>query len=318
MDFIEDFKKNLYSINEDNFLDCSLVAFDFQYHNNPIYKTYCNHLGKTPKNVTSLEEIPFLPIEFFKHHVIKSTDKQTVKLFKSSGTTSQVRSEHHITDLRFYHKVCKKIFESTFDKLDTYRIVALLPSYLEQGDSSLINMIDSFMKHSQMESGYFLNQEINEHLFQGQKSILFGVSYALLDFNEIQLTSDVIIIETGGMKGRRKEMTRLELHDALKRKFQLTEIWSEYGMTELHSQAYGKNGDFTFPSWATVMIREINDPFRYLEEENTGGINVVDLANIETCAFIETKDLGKVQNNKTFQVLGRFDSSEIRGCNLLI
>ena len=318
MDFIEDFKNSIFTINEHNFLESSLAAFDFQYHNNHIYQLYCDSLNKKPNTVKQIEEIPFLPIEFFKNHAVKSTRKSPDKIFKSSGTTGQIRSQHHIADLEFYHTICKHFFESIFGKLANYRIVALLPSYLEQGDSSLISMVDSFMQHSEDGSGYYLNKEIRESVFADQKTILIGVSYALLDFQEMDLDHNAIVIETGGMKGRRKEITRMELHQELGNRLHNSEIWSEYGMTELQSQAYGRNGAFQFPRWAHALVREINDPFTYLVEGRTGGINVIDLANIESCCFIETKDLGKMQNNKTFQVLGRFDNSDVRGCNLLI
>ncbi|MEM6813543.1 MAG: acyl transferase [Bacteroidota bacterium] len=317
MDFILDFKTRIFLTNEKNFVDSSLALFDFQYHNNSTYRQYCNLLKRTPKTVKSIESIPFLPIEFFKNHAIKSTNSTTTKIFQSSGTTGTVRSKHHIVDLKFYHQVAQRIFEKTFGSLASYRIIALLPSYLEQGNSSLINMVDCFFQYSKPGSGYFLSGNIQNELTIGPKTILFGVSYALLDLKKINLKPD-IIIETGGMKGRKKEMIRTELHNELMKNLNISEIWSEYGMTELQSQAYGKCGSFTFPGWASVFIREINDPFQFSEEGKTGGINIIDLANIESCAFIETKDLGRVQKKNSFEVLGRFDNSDIRGCNLLV
>jgi len=317
VDFINDFKKRLFYINEETFQDSSLALFDFQYHQNGIYRIYCDSIKKTPSNVKDIYSIPFLPIEFFKNHEISSSKKSTEKIFKSSGTTSSNRSQHHIKDLSFYHAVSHKIFESNFGKLADYTILALLPSYKEQGQSSLISMVDHLMKFSQPGSGYFLEKEINSLIESTDQKILIGVSFALIDL-EHTLSRNLTVIETGGMKGRKKEITRAELHERLKEKFKLDVIWSEYGMTELMSQAYGINGLLKFPNWASALIREVNDPFALLDEGKTGGINVIDLANIESCAFIETKDLGIVQKNKSFEVVGRFDNSDIRGCNLLV
>ncbi|MEM8939818.1 MAG: acyl transferase [Bacteroidota bacterium] len=318
MEFIQDFKTEIFSINEKSFLDSSLALFDFQYHNNLIYHQYCNLLKRTPKTVRSIESIPFLPIEFFKKHAIKSSNNTTTKIFQSSGTTDTVRSKHYIKDLKFYHQVAQRIFEKVFGPLASYRIIALLPSYLEQSNSSLIDMVDYFIQYSKPGSGYFLDQNIENEFTGGPKTILFGVSYALLDLKKISFKPDNIVIETGGMKGRKKEMTRNELHFNLMKNFNISEIWSEYGMTELQSQAYGKCGSFTFPGWASAFIREINDPFRFLEQGKTGGINIIDLANIESCAFLETKDLGRIQKDNSFEVLGRFDNSDIRGCSLFV
>lgn len=318
MNFVEEFKHKLFEVNEKTLQDSSLAAFDYQYSNSDIYQTYCKFLGKSPKNVKKITEIPFLPIELFKNHAIKSGDWEAEKIFKSSGTTATGRSEHHISDLDFYHETAKKTFESHFGSLSEYRILAILPSYQEQGDSSLISMVDYFMTYSQGGSGYFLNNDINNVLSNEGKNLIIGVSYALLDLTESHIKShESIVMETGGMKGRRKEMTRTELHTILKNSFDTSEIWSEYGMTELQSQGYGKNGHFHFPPWAKCLVRDINDPFSYLPDHSTGGINVIDLANIETCCFIETKDLGRLNSN-TFEVLGRFDNSDIRGCNLMI
>lgn len=318
MSFVSEFKNKILSINEENFIDSSLEIFNYQFSQNPVYKQYCQLLKKTPESVKTIKEIPFIPIEFFKNHAITSSRSKAQKVFLSSGTTSSDRSKHYIPDLSFYHKVAKSAFELFFGKLSNKRLIALLPSYLEQGDSSLINMIDSFMQISARGSDYFLNQEIEHELAQSGPKVIFGVSYALLDLRLKRNPDETIIIETGGMKGRKKEITREELHDQIAKNTSIKEIWSEYGMTELQSQAYGINGDFSFPNWAKTLIREINDPFSYLEDGKTGGINVIDLANIETCSFIETKDLGKTNQNGTFQVLGRFDNSDIRGCNLLV
>lgn len=317
MGFVEDFKKQVFKINEKTFVDSSLAVFEYQFHQCEIYREYCNSLNKNPTNVNSLEQIPFLPIEFFKNHVIKSGDWKEVKVFKSSGTTSSSRSQHFVRDIEFYHFVAKHTFEKVFGRLQEFTLLALLPSYQEQGDSSLISMIDHFMSYSKKGSDYFLHKEMPKKLSDETQKVVFGVSYALLDAVHAKKSKNTLLIETGGMKGRKKEITREELHINLKMTWNSDEIWSEYGMTELMSQAYGKNGEFRFPPWAKTLIREVNDPFSYLSNGATGGINVIDLANIDTCAFIETKDLGRIRN-EIFEVLGRFDNSDIRGCNLMV
>lgn len=318
MSFTEEFKHRIFHINDETFEDSSLAAFDFQYHQCEVYRSFCDHLNKPPSNVKAINEIPFLPIEFFKNHAIKSGEWKEQKVFKSSGTTATGRSVHFIRDLAHYHKVSKQGFEMAVSDLSKIRIIAILPSYQEQGDSSLINMVDSFMKHSHPNSGYYTENESFLSENENGKKLIIGVSYALLDLAERQLHLDnTIVMETGGMKGRRKEITREELHQTLQTGFSVDNIWSEYGMTELQSQAYGAGGEFKFPAWAKCMIRDINDPFYYLPEGKTGGVNIIDLANIDTCCFIETKDLGSTEKD-FFQILGRFDNSDIRGCNLLI
>ena len=315
------FKSDIFNTNSQNFEDRALTIFAFQYEENPIYHTYCKFLGKNPKNVQSLDEIPFLPISFFKSQKVQTGNRQVEKVFKSSGTTSMTRSEHHVTDVSFYHQVATQIFEAQYGSLRDYFILALLPSYQEQGDSSLISMVDHFIAQSRS-GGYFLQNtdELIRELESDQKKILIGVSYALLDLAEnhqIQ-PKNVILMETGGMKGRRKEMIRRELHQAIKAGIEVSEIHSEYGMTELTSQAYGRNGLFQPPPWMKIMIRDTNDPFSYLNSQKTGGINIIDLANVDSCAFLETMDLGQITENGQFEVLGRFDNSDIRGCNLLV
>ncbi|WP_462249043.1 acyl transferase [Ekhidna sp.] len=318
MNFTEEFKHNLFGINEKNFLDSSLAVFEYQYKTNNIYHSYCKYLNKKPGNVCQLSEIPFMPIEFFKNHTIKCGDWKEEIIFKSSGTTDSGRSKHYIKDISNYHQIAKINFENQIGSLSQFQIVAFLPSYQEQGDSSLISMVDHFMKFSHPSSDYFLHKDIEQVLKNDHKKLVIGVSYALLDIAEKSIPSNnALVMETGGMKGRRKEITRSELHKQLKEGLGVTEIWSEYGMTELQSQAYGKDGVFTFPNWSKCLIRDINDPFSYLPENRTGGINIIDLANVETCSFIETKDLGRSFNG-CFEVLGRFDNSDIRGCNLLI
>ncbi|MEQ9466686.1 MAG: acyl transferase [Ekhidna sp.] len=318
MNFAEEFKRRIFEINEKNIVDSSLDAFEFQYKKCAIYQEYCNYLKINPKKVKAINDIPFLPIEFFKSHTIKSGRWKESKVFKSSGTTSTGRSKHFVKDLNHYQTSSIQNFEEIFGSISAFKIVALLPSYQEQGDSSLISMVDYFIKNAADGSGYFLDSEISDLLENKEKKLLIGVSYALLDLAEKKIPAhNAVVMETGGMKGRRKEMTRTELHQVLRDSFGVEEVWSEYGMTELLTQAYGRNGYFQFPKWAKCLIRDINDPLSYLEDGKTGGINVIDLANIDTCCFIETKDLGRIVDN-TFEVLGRFDNSDIRGCNLLI
>ena len=318
MNFAEDFKHTLFKINEETFTDRSLAAFKYQYSSNSIYHSYCQYLHKTPETVKNLEDIPFMPIEFFKNHAVKCGVWEEAKIFKSSGTTATGRSQHYIKDLDLYLKTAKNAFEAEFGRLSDLKIIAILPSYQSQGDSSLISMVDYFMKFSHLKSGYYLNEDLHSAFSDSDRKLVIGVSYALLDIAESGMRAEnSIIMETGGMKGRRKELTRNELHSYLKKGFGVKEVWSEYGMTELQSQAYGRNGQFRLPPWAKCLIRGINDPFTYQPNGKTGGINVIDLVNIDSCCFIETKDLGRV-NGPTFEVLGRFDNSDIRGCNLMI
>lgn len=319
----ENFKSEIFFTANENFTKKALALFEYQWENNEIYQSFCVNIGKNPKNVTSLSEIPFLPIELFKTQQVKTGSWDSEKIFLSSGTTGMERSKHHVRSVRFYHSVAQNVFESAYGNLGDFTILALLPSYLEQGQSSLISMVDHFIQNSKTGSGFVLdNDDLIDRLDTASgKKLIIGVSYALLDLAESPLRpdlSDAIIMETGGMKGRRKEMIREELHTQLKKAFKVPSIHSEYGMTELFSQAYGENGLFLFPQWCKCLLRDINDPLSYVECGKTGGINVIDLANIDTCAFIETKDLGKMRENNFFEVLGRLDNADIRGCNLLI
>jgi len=321
MHFAESFKETIFTINEQNFQSYCLEVFQYQYAECQVYQEYCNLVLKNPNSIARVSQIPFLPIEFFKSHQIKSGTWQEQKVFRSSGTTQTGRSTHYVKDLDFYLRISKKIFENHLGSIDSIQILALLPSYQEMGDSSLIAMVDHFISLSSQDSGYVLNNtdSLPNRLKETKaQKLLLGVSYALLDLAERHPISlkDVKIMETGGMKGRRDEVTRAELHQKLKDAFEVQEIFSEYGMTELMSQAYGSNGDFRFPNWAKVLIRDVNDPFSYLGDGKTGGVNVIDLANVDSCSFIETKDLGKSRNN-TFEILGRFDNSDVRGCNLM-
>jgi len=314
---LENFKTQIFSADQSSFNNLALKAFNYQYENNSIYQAYCQYLSKTPASVNRWQQIPFLPIDLFKSQKIITGHWSPEKIFLSSGTTGQIRSKHYVKDLNFYHNVSRCIFESTFGDLANFNLYAILPSYQQMGDSSLLSMVDHFIDCSGKPSGYFL--ESQKLPSASKKEMIFGVTYALLDGEIIhEDLSQCMIMDTGGMKGRKKEIVRNEVIELLKRKFEQTDIWTEYGMTELTSQAYGKNGLLKFPPWSKVLIRDINDPFWIKEEDHTGGINIIDLANIETCCFIETKDIGKIHENGHFEVLGRFDNSDIRGCSLLI
>jgi hypothetical protein len=325
MDFAESFKRDLFQINAENFETNVFSLFEYQYSNNPIYQQYSNYLKKTPKNVQSLKDIPFLPIEFWKTHTIKTNDWKEETYFLSSGTTQLARSKNLIRSVSFSQAVSEEIFQKRFGSLKDYEIIALLPSYQENPYSSLISMVDHFISLARTGSDYYQVKDYNiiksKLENEPHKKLLLGVSYALLDltFKTPIHAKNTIIMETGGMKGRKKEMVRTELHEHLRKAFNIEQIQSEYGMSELTSQAYTtENGDFSTPEWMQVYVRDTNDPFQQLPENKNGGINIIDLANIDTCAFIETKDLGKIKFDETFEVLGRFDNTDVRGCNLLL
>lgn len=312
----------------DDFLKLALEIFRHQAIHCAVYKRYIYSLSINPYEVRSLDKIPFLPIDFFKNHKIITDSKQEEKIFSSSGTTGSIPSLHYISDLSIYEQSFRKAFELFYGKPQQLVILALLPSYLERSGSSLIYMVDDLInKSAYAESGYFLynHEDLYKQLLKLRDkkvpTILFGVTYALLDFTEeypIDFKS-LIVMETGGMKGQRKELIREELHELLCKGFGVSKIHSEYGMTELLSQAYSNgNGRFACPPWMKIMVRELNDPFNYLENNQTGGINVIDLANVNSCSFIATQDLGKKLDDKHFEILGRFDQSDIRGCNLLV
>jgi phenylacetate-coenzyme A ligase PaaK-like adenylate-forming protein len=314
--------------NEDQFTDLALKLFNHQAENNPVYKEYLFHLGINISEVDTLNKIPFLPIEFFKTHKLITGQKEPVKIFFSSGTSGMTRSSHFVMDLGLYERSFFTAFENQYGKPGNYCVLALLPGYLENESSSLVYMVDGLIKKSaHSKSGFYLNnindliQTLDFCKKQNDKVILFGVSYALMDLAEqIPFTiPETIILETGGMKGKRKELTKKELHQYLSQKFGVKTIHSEYGMTELLSQAYSVGeGKFNCPPWMKILIRDTYDPFSFLEKGKSGGINIIDLANINSCSFIETQDLGKIHSNNSFEVLGRFDHSDIRGCNLLV
>jgi phenylacetate-coenzyme A ligase PaaK-like adenylate-forming protein len=306
----------------------ALKVFRFQYENNLVYREFCDFLKTDVQKVKTIQQIPFLPIQFFKSHEVVSNSIPIQTIFTSSGTTGMVTSKHLVTDVSIYEESYRKAFSQFYGNIEDYVVLALLPSYLEREGSSLIHMVDDLIQLSKHpESGFYLHNydELIEKIIQldqsGQNVILIGVTYALLDLIEKQSfqLENTIIMETGGMKGKRKEMIREELHQELCNGFGVKSIHSEYGMTELLSQAYSLgDGIFECPSWMQISIRDTEDALSYIREGKTGGINVIDLANINSCSFIATQDLGKKYSNGSFEVVGRFDHSDIRGCNLMV
>lgn len=320
--------KRIFEIsNKDEFELVALEVFQHQFSHNKVYREFCQFLERTPNLVKTLKEIPFLPIEFFKSKNIVSDPGTPEVTFTSSGTTGTTTSKHHVTDLKIYEESFLKAFTKFYGNPSDYIFLALLPSYLERKGSSLIYMVDHLIdKSGNQESGFYLDdldalsQKLTSLDTEGKKVFLIGVSFALLDLIEKKQfrLQNTIVMETGGMKGRRKEMIREELHDHLKKSFGVKQIHSEYGMTELLSQAYSKGeGVFECPAWMDILIRDSEDALSYLPDGKTGGMNVIDLANINSCSFIATQDLGRIKNEK-IEILGRFDNSDVRGCNLLL
>lgn len=322
-------KQQVFSIkNEQQFTETALQLFRLQAHNCEVYREFIANLKVDVSAVRSIENIPFLPISFFKSHSVLSSSDIIQTTFTSSGTTGTTNSRHQVTDLGWYEESFRRAFQFFFGDIKNYRILALLPSYLERAGSSLIYMAEDLVKQSKNpDSGFFLYnhsdllQQLKKQRQSKKPTLLIGVTFALLDFVEDYPIDfpELIVMETGGMKGRRREMIREELHNILCKGFGVETIYSEYGMTELLSQAYSKgHGIFNCPPWMKVITRDTNDPVSNLQSGKTGGINVIDLANINSCSFIATQDLGKVYEDGSFEVLGRFDDSDIRGCNLLI
>jgi len=311
-----------------HFEAAALEVFAWQYGANPVYREFAAHLGRNPESVHSLEDIPFLPVEFFKDFSLVSGDKPPVLVFESSGTTGQVPSKHYVTDPSWYERSFREGFRLSYGDIKDYRIFALLPSYLERGNSSLVHMMAQLIADTEDPlSGFYLRQgeqllkKLAQSRSSGKKILLIGVSFALLDLAEQNPAAleDVIVMETGGMKGRREEMTREDLHARLCQAFHLEKIHSEYGMTELLSQAYSRgDGLFHAPPWMKVLIRDPNDPLGYQEDGRSGGVNIIDLANVNSCAFIATQDLGRIRPEGGFEIKGRFDNSDVRGCNLMV
>lgn len=324
-----DLTKQIFSIsNAQEFEEICLAIFNYQARHCQVYKSYISHLRIEPKNITSSEQIPYLPISFFKTHEVLSDQATPEIIFSSSGTTGTLQSRHLVTAVNVYEQSFNTAFEQFYGKIADTCLLALLPSYLERDGSSLIYMVDALLRQSKHpDSGYFLHNhdELYHKLRQlqsgNQKTILIGVTYALLDFIERHKIEfpDLIVMETGGMKGKRKEMVREELHALLQEGFGVNAIHSEYGMTELLSQAYSPGaGIFHCPPWMKISLRDMNDPLSSAPNNRTGGINVIDLANINSCSFIATQDLGRLFPDGSFEVLGRFDNADIRGCNLLV
>ncbi|MCZ4244659.1 acyl transferase [Pedobacter sp. HCMS5-2] len=321
--------EDIFSIqNTVQFNQTALDIFKFQAENCSVYKQYIHHLGVNVQAVERIEQIPFLPIGFFKTHTVLSSTKPVQITFSSSGTTGMVQSSHQVTDVKLYEQSYLQAFNQFYGNIEEYNFLALLPSYQQRSGSSLIYMVNDLIEKSKHpQSGYFLynHDDLLNTLLdlksKNQKTVLIGVTYALLDFVEKYDISfpDLIVMETGGMKGKRKEMVREELHNQLTKGFGIKSIHSEYGMTELLSQAYSLgDGIFNCPNWMQVLIRDTNDPLTLIENGKTGGINVIDLANVNSCSFIATQDLGRINKDNSFEVLGRFDNADIRGCNLLV
>lgn len=320
--------RSIFSIqNDTDFEREALKAFRYQFENNTTYRSFCDLLYKHPSEINHSRDIPFLPIQFFKTHSILTEGKTASTTFTSSGTTGSITSKHHVADLGLYEASFRDAFAKAYGNPKDYAILALLPSYLERKGSSLIYMVDDLIKSSgHSESDFYLNdlkklaQTLNELDSKAQKVLLIGVSFALLDLVESYSfnLNHTIVMETGGMKGRRKELIREELHALLKKGFGVQHIHSEYGMTELLSQAYSKgDGIFTAPPWMKVYTRDTEDALTIHNTPKSGGLNIIDLANQFSCPFIATQDLGKVYENGNFTILGRFDHSDIRGCNLM-
>jgi phenylacetate-coenzyme A ligase PaaK-like adenylate-forming protein len=326
----ENLRKRIFNIKSySDFRETALQIFNYQFNNNAVYHDFVTSLGKNPAEIRTLADIPFLPVEFFRNHKIVTGNLPVEMIFESSGTTGSTPGKHFINDLGLYEESFLRSFRLFYGEPEKFLIAALLPSYTERSGSSLVYMADNLIRRSQYtESGFYKDnfEDLIHVLEEARKEqiniLLLGVSFALLDLAENRLPdlSGVIVMETGGMKGRRKELTRYELHDILGEKLNVSSIHSEYGMSELLSQAYSKgNGIFYSPPWMKILIRDPMDPLTLMNDPGqTGGINIIDLANLNSCSFIATGDLGKVHDDEGFEVIGRFDNSDIRGCNLMV
>jgi len=320
---------SIFQINShEQFERAALEIFRYQAENIPIYKEYVERLRVKVDEVSSINRIPFLPIQFFKTKEVKPINAKAEVIFTSSGTSGDQTSKHYVVDTDLYARSFTASFKLFYGNTSDYCILALLPSYLERQGSSLVYMVNSLIKLSaHPESGFFLDEfdalaeRLNRLDEQGQKCLLIGVSFALLDFADKHRfdLKNTIVMETGGMKGRRKEMVREDLHSQLCDAFGVEAIHSEYGMTELLSQAYSNGkGLFTCPPWMRIVIRDPYDPFTTLPNQRAGAINIIDLANIYSCSFIQTEDLGRIYDDGTFEVLGRMNETQLRGCNMLV
>jgi hypothetical protein len=330
MDLVEEIRQSVFNISGDEaFNELALKIFRFQYETNAIYREFADLFHKFPTNTDHDLQFPFLPISLFRDQKIITGDEAVYeKIFTSSGTTGSIPSHHYIKDLKLYEESFTRSFELFYGEPEKFRFLALLPGYLERQGSSLVYMLDFLIRRTEKNgSGFFLhdmaslkNQLLDSRTYP-ERTILFGASYALIDFAEKFPTdiSGVTVMETGGMKGKRKEMVREELHDILCRSLNVETIHSEYGMTELLSQAYSSGkGIYKAPPWMKILIRDVNDPLELLSFGQTGGINIIDLANIYSCSFIATHDLGILHEDGSFEVVGRFDDSDVRGCNLMV
>ncbi|MEO6732719.1 MAG: acyl transferase [Ferruginibacter sp.] len=322
----------IFSVREENFISLALDLFQFQYEHNKVYRRYCDTLKIDRNKIICLEQIPFLPVQFFKTHLVTTTEFEPQAIFESSGTTQTINSRHFVKDISLYEKSFNETFRLFYGEPADWCIIALLPSYLERNNSSLVMMADKLIRQSgHALSGYYLDdwvslqdtlKQLEKH---EQKTVLIGVTFALLDFASrcSMPLKNTIIVETGGMKGRREEMTRQQVHEILSESFHLKNIHSEYGMTELLSQAYSMgDGRFKSPPWMKILLREEDDPFAIqsaytIKAATTGAINIIDLANIWSCSFIATEDAGKLYSDGSFEVMGRLDNTDIRGCSLL-
>ncbi len=325
---IAEFRKEIFNAGTNEFQRLALQLYGFQARENQVYNEFLQILDIDQQAVNGIEGIPFLPVELFKTRKIVSGNLDVELFFESSGTSGQQTSKHFVYDTEIYKTSIVKTFEAAFGPTEHYCLLFLFPSYLERKHASLVYMCETLMQNGcKAGSGFYLNEQekLHDQLLNNESNhiptLLMGVSFALLDFAEkfpMQL-NHTILMETGGMKGRRAELTREELHTILKEAFQLPVVHSEYGMTELFSMAYSKeNGKFFTPPWMKILIRDPEDPFTILKTGKTGCINVIDLANIYSCAFIATQDLGKLNPDGSFEVLGRYDNSDIRGCNLIM
>lgn len=314
---------------ESDFLATALELFRYQYTHNAVYRNWTDALGVRPDTVNTLDRIPFLPIEFFKsQQIVSSPVTENSVRFTSSSTTSQIPAAHWVNDVSWYEESFLQTFRQFYGAPEDYCVLALLPNYLQRGGSSLVYMCSELIRRSKHPlSGFFLDdvaglisaiQELNH---SKQKVLLIGVSYALIDLSEtgVKPGDNFVVMETGGMKGRRKELLKPELHTLLRQGFGIKAVHSEYGMTELLSQAYSTgDGNFRFPPWMRVMVRETGDPLSLRHDARTGGINVIDFANINSCCFIATKDLGRLHADGSLELMGRYDNSDVRGCNLML
>lgn len=324
-------EQEVFSItNEKTFLRIALEVYAFQYAHNPLYRSFCDAVRRPPSRVGRVEDIPFLPISFFKSHSVMTGNFAPALRFRSSGTTGAVTSRHLLKDPHLYEKSFLLCFERFYGSPEEYCILGLLPSYLERGDSSLVYMVSHLLQRSGHPLGGFylhdhdkLAQTLQQLEAEGQKTLLIGVTYALLDFaqsHSMPLNS-TIVMETGGMKGRGRELVRSEVHDILSKSFHLPSIHSEYGMTELLSQAYSPGGGlFQSPPWMKVLVRDETDPLSqgsFTEGFTSGALNIIDLANLYSCSFIATEDSARLHPDGSFEVLGRLDNSDVRGCSLM-